>query len=79
MITVATRVELDALLPDAVPYGDLTTDALGIGDVRPIIAAAGGINAGNAPAYAASGADVLVTSSPYTARPRDVQVEIARA
>ena len=45
MITVATRVELDALLPDAVPYGDLTTDALGIGDVRPIIAAAGGINA----------------------------------
>jgi molybdenum transport protein len=48
-------------------------------DERPIIAAAGGINAGNAAAYAAAGADVLVTSAPYTARPRAVQVEIARA
>ncbi len=54
------------------------TPANGTGP-RPVIAAAGGINAGNAAAYAAAGADVLVTSSPYTARPRDVQVEIARA
>lgn len=44
---------------------------------RPVIAAAGGINAANAAAYARAGADVLVTSSPYTARPRDVQVHIA--
>ncbi len=41
---------------------------------RPIIAAAGGINAANAAAYAEAGADVLVTSSPYLAKPRDVQV-----
>jgi molybdenum transport protein len=47
--------------------------------VRPVIAAAGGINSVNAAAYAMAGADVLVTSAPYTARPRDVQVEIARA
>ena len=44
---------------------------------RPIIAAAGGINANNATAYAQAGADVLVTSAPYTARPRDVQVRIS--
>ena len=43
---------------------------------RPVIAAAGGINAGNAAAYAQAGADVLVTSSPYLAKPRDVQVRI---
>jgi molybdenum transport protein len=47
--------------------------------VRPIIAAAGGINAGNAAAYAQAGANVLVTSAPYTARPRDVQVRISPA
>ncbi len=45
--------------------------------VRPIIAAAGGVNAQNAAAYAAAGADLLVTSAPYLARPCDVQVRIA--
>jgi molybdenum transport protein len=43
---------------------------------RPMIAAAGGIHAENAAAYALAGADILVTSSPYLARPRDVQVRI---
>ena len=46
---------------------------------RPVIAAAGGINASNAAAYAAAGADVLVTSAPYMARPQDVQVRISAA
>jgi len=41
---------------------------------RPLIAAAGGINAANAADYARAGADVLVTSAPYTARPLDVKV-----
>ena len=45
---------------------------------RPVIAAAGGIHAGNVAAYAAAGADVVVTSSPYLAKPRDVQVCIGR-
>ncbi|MBE0507988.1 MAG: ModD protein [Marinospirillum sp.] len=40
------------------------------------LAAAGGINAANAAAYAASGATILVTSAPYTAAPRDVSVSI---
>lgn len=46
---------------------------------RPIIAAAGGVNAANAAAYAQAGADILVTSAPYLAKPRDVQVQIAAA
>lgn len=46
---------------------------------RPIVAAAGGIHAGNVAAYAAAGADIVVTSSPYLAKPCDVQVHIARA
>ncbi|MBT3066440.1 ModD protein [Rhodoferax sp. U11-2br] len=41
---------------------------------RPLLAAAGGIHAGNAAAYVAAGVDFLVTSSPYWAPPRDVQV-----
>ena len=44
--------------------------------LRPVIAVAGGVNLDNAAAYAAVGADVLVTSSPFMARPRDVQVRI---
>jgi molybdenum transport protein len=44
---------------------------------RPLVAAAGGINAGNAADYARAGADVVVTSAPYLARPRDVQVRIS--
>ena len=43
---------------------------------RPVVAAAGGIHAGNVAAYAQAGADVVVTSAPYLARPRDVQVQI---
>ncbi|WP_172331497.1 ModD protein [Mangrovicoccus sp. HB161399] len=42
------------------------------------LAAAGGIHAGNAAAYAESGADVLVTSSPYSAKPAEIAVSIAR-
>lgn len=41
---------------------------------RPVIAAAGGIHPGNAALYAATGVDVLVSSWPYWAPPRDVQV-----
>jgi molybdenum transport protein len=44
---------------------------------RALVAAAGGITVENAAAYAGAGADVLVTSSPYLAKPRDVQVSIA--
>ncbi len=45
---------------------------------RPLLAAAGGVNAANAARYAAAGADILVTSAPYSAPPRDVQVVITK-
>ena len=38
--------------------------------------AAGGINAGNAAAYAATGCAALVTSAPYRAPPVDIAVTI---
>jgi molybdenum transport protein len=45
-------------------------------DGRPVIAAAGGINAQNACEYAKAGADTLVTSAPFYAKPVDIQVRI---
>ncbi len=44
---------------------------------RPLLLAAGGVGPDNAAAYAAAGADVLVTSFPYAAPPRDVRVAFA--
>jgi molybdenum transport protein len=46
---------------------------------RPLVAAAGGINAANAADYVRAGADVIVTSAPYTARPLDVKVVMEAA
>lgn len=43
---------------------------------RPLIAAAGGINPDNVTAYVRAGADIIVTSWPYSARPADVAVRI---
>jgi molybdenum transport protein len=40
----------------------------------PLIAVAGGVNPDNATQYASCGADLLVTSWPYQARPKDIQV-----
>ena len=44
---------------------------------RLLLAAAGGVRADNAAAYVAAGADLLVTSAPYCAPPRDVAVSFA--
>ncbi|WP_026607369.1 ModD protein [Methylocapsa acidiphila] len=43
---------------------------------RPLIAAAGGVNASNGAEFAAAGADILVTSAPYWGKPLDVAVRI---
>lgn len=51
-------------------------ERLGSTQRRPVVAVAGGVNSANAAAYARTGADVLVTSSPYLSKPRDVQVRI---
>ncbi len=66
-------IQTEKFLPEQVRETKLALSAL---DPVPLLAAAGGITARNAAAYAAAGADVLVTSSPYQAPPADVQVVI---
>jgi molybdenum transport protein len=42
----------------------------------PRVAATGGVDETNAGAYASAGADLLVTSAPFAARPAEIRVEI---
>ncbi len=53
--------------------------SLGQFALKPHVAVAGGVNTGNAGAYAAAGADILVTSAPYWAKPCDVAVRLEAA
>lgn len=53
--------------------------ALGQLPSKPHVAVAGGVNTGNAGDYAAAGADILVTSAPYWAKPCDVAVRLEAA
>jgi molybdenum transport protein len=64
-------LQLEKFSPDSVAQ---VVAALSGHARRPSIVAAGGVSAANAAAYAAAGADVLATSAPYAAPPRDVQV-----
>jgi molybdenum transport protein len=69
----ADVLQLEKFSPEQVAeWRTATTDSPGV-----LLAAAGGINAGNAAAYVQAGADLLVTSAPYAAPPRDVQVVFA--
>jgi molybdenum transport protein len=72
----AEIVQVDKMSPDQV---HAVAKELGKMTPRPLLAAAGGVNASNAAAYATAGADLLVTSAPYYAPPRDVQVRITCA
>lgn len=69
----ADILQLDKLPPERVRKikASLTSQS------RTRISATGGITPANAAAYAAAGADLLVTSSPYSAAPRDVAVKLA--
>jgi nicotinate-nucleotide pyrophosphorylase len=66
-------IQPEKLTPEAVAQ----LAAIGPRAPRPVIAAAGGISADHAAAFVRAGADVLVTSWPYPARPADAAVEIA--
>jgi molybdenum transport protein len=68
-------VQLDRMSPDQVAEAVRAITAL---PKRPAVVATGGIHEGNAAAYAAAGADMLVTSAPYTAPPLDVKVTLSR-
>ncbi|MFZ5583550.1 MAG: ModD protein [Pseudomonadota bacterium] len=70
----AEILQLEKFTPAAVAA---CRDLLASHELHPILAAAGGIHPGNAAAYAASGARLLVSSWPYSARPRDVAVSLA--
>jgi molybdenum transport protein len=72
----AAEAEFDVIQAEKFSPEEIAALVSGLaqGRRRPLIAAAGGINANNAPAYAEAGADILVTSAPYQARPCDVQV-----
>jgi molybdenum transport protein len=66
-------IQAEKFAPDAIAEVAAAVQTL---TPRPLVAAAGGINPDNAAAYARAGADVLVTSWPYTARPMDVAVNL---
>jgi len=70
----ADVLQLEKLPPDQV--AEIAT-ALADRSSDTVIAAAGGINADNAEAYARAGARLLVTTAPHLAPPRDVQVRFS--
>jgi molybdenum transport protein len=66
-------VQLEKMAPEGV---EIIARQLANSGKHGRIAAAGGINPGNAEAYARAGAGILVTSAPYFAPPRDVAVTL---
>ena len=70
----AEVLQLEKFTPEAVAACRSALQSAGLGT---LLAAAGGIHADNAAAYVRAGADLLVTSAPYTAPPKDVQVNFA--
>ncbi len=68
----------DVIQCEKFPLGEIEALCRGLSEkgVRPLVAAAGGVNAGNAALYAAAGADILVTSAPYWGKPAEVAVRL---
>ena len=71
----ADGIQLDKVAPEAIPSL--------LGELRAIsphvtVIAAGGVNPSNVAAYAATGADGIVTTSPFTAKPIDMSVRMSR-
>lgn len=71
----ADVLQLERFTPEAVRQCKMT---LHTSRLHPTLAVAGGVNAANAVAYAEAGADILVSSAPYHAPPRDVEVRFSR-
>ncbi|MFA6971909.1 MAG: ModD protein [Gallionella sp.] len=67
----AEVLQLEKFTPESVAE---CRGALDRAELHTVLAAAGGIRADNAAAYVSAGADMLVTSAPYTAHSQDVQV-----
>ena len=75
-IAGAEALQLEKFAPEAIQQLRASLAAAGL---SPRIVAAGGINARNVEHYVRAGADIIVTSAPYAAKPRDVQVTIKPA
>jgi molybdenum transport protein len=75
----AADAGFDVIQAEKFPPRDIECLVAALADrpTRPTIAAAGGVNRSNAADYARAGADILVTSAPYLAPPRDVSVKIS--
>lgn len=71
----ADVLQLERFTPEAVKQCKV---ALHTSRLHPTLAVAGGVNASNAVAYADAGADILVSSAPYHAPPRDVEARFSR-
>lgn len=67
----APALQLERFAPERVVALRRTLAGHGL---APVIVIAGGVQAGNAVAYAEAGADILVSSAPYHAPPMDVKV-----
>ena len=72
----AEVLQLEKFSTESVAECRIALDSL---DLKTILAAAGGIRADNAAAYVTAGADLLVTSAPYSAPPKDVQVNFYKS
>ena len=66
-------LQLDKLAPEQVAEAVRAIAAM---PKRPLVVVAGGVTVANAAAYAAAGADLLVTSAPYAAPPADIGVSL---
>lgn len=71
----ASVIQLERFAPDRVRALKARLAEQGL---TPLLAIAGGVDAGNAVAYAEAGAGILVSSAPYYARPKDVKVTFSR-
>ncbi|MBF0586125.1 ModD protein [Prosthecochloris sp. N3] len=77
---LAARAGADIIQIDKLPHETVAAIVAEAKAISPsvVIAAAGGINASNAEAYAAAGADVLVSSWMYFGKPADYKVIVRR-
>ncbi|MFG1398786.1 ModD protein [Roseixanthobacter pseudopolyaromaticivorans] len=76
MLAVADVLQCEKMTPQDIAAVVQMVNAAG---TSTLVAAAGGVNAANAAAYARAGAHILVTSAPYWAAPADVKVTLSAA
>jgi molybdenum transport protein len=73
---ILVRAGLDAVQCERFPEAELRRAVISLKAANPsvVVLAAGGVNADNAEALAATGVDGLVTSWPYFGKPFDVKM-----